>query len=81
MSISKIVFLLVIALGACSAHAKGKQNVVYFLVDNLGMGELSVYSGGPLRGTMTRSHADWSDQSQFGRDPAGFIGSRLLQGT
>lgn len=30
-----------------------KPNVVYFLVDNLGMGELSVYSGGPLRGTST----------------------------
>lgn len=28
-------------------------NVVYFLVDNLGIGELSSYSGGPLRGTMT----------------------------
>jgi arylsulfatase len=53
MSFSKIVFLLVIALGACSAHARGKPNVVYFLVDNLGMGELSVYSGGALRGTMT----------------------------
>src|SRR5271163_4588177 len=30
-----------------------KPNVVYFLVDNLGMGELSSYSGGPLRGTRT----------------------------
>mgnify|MGYP002066959418 CR=1 FL=1 len=28
-----------------------KPNVVYFLVDDLGIGELSVYSGGPLRGT------------------------------
>ena len=28
-------------------------NVVYFLVDNLGMGELSCYSGGPLRGLTT----------------------------
>jgi arylsulfatase A-like enzyme len=27
--------------------------VVYFLVDNLGMGELSSYSGGPLRGVTT----------------------------
>jgi arylsulfatase len=34
------------------ADAK-KPNVVYFLVDNLGMGELSVYNGGPLRGTST----------------------------
>jgi len=30
-----------------------KPNVIYFLVDNLGMGELSCYSGGPLRGTHT----------------------------
>ena len=30
-----------------------KPNVVYFLVDNLGIGELSCYSGGPLRGTYT----------------------------
>jgi len=28
-------------------------NVVYYLVDNLGIGELSCYSGGPLRGTYT----------------------------
>ena len=30
-----------------------KPNVVYFLVDNLGMGELSSYSGGPYRGVTT----------------------------
>jgi arylsulfatase A-like enzyme len=30
-----------------------KPNVVYFLVDNLGMGELSVTSGGPFRGVAT----------------------------
>ena len=53
MSFSRIVFLLVITLATCSVHAKDQPNVVYFLVDNLGMGELSVYSGGALRGTMT----------------------------
>jgi arylsulfatase len=37
---------------AAMADAK-KPNVVYFLVDNLGIGELSCYSGGPLRGTYT----------------------------
>lgn len=30
-----------------------KPNVVYYLVDNLGIGELSCYSGGPLRGAYT----------------------------
>ncbi|HTV07026.1 MAG TPA: arylsulfatase [Acidobacteriaceae bacterium] len=30
-----------------------KPNILYFLVDNLGMGELSCYSGGPFRGVDT----------------------------
>ncbi len=30
-----------------------KPNIVYFLVDNIGMGELSTYSGAPYRGTYT----------------------------
>jgi arylsulfatase A-like enzyme len=30
-----------------------KPNVVYFLVDNLGMGELSSFNGGSLRGATT----------------------------
>ena len=34
------------------ANAK-RPNVIYFLVDNLGIGELSCYSGGPLRGAYT----------------------------
>jgi arylsulfatase A-like enzyme len=32
-------------------------NVVFFLVDNLGMGELSVYNAGPLRGSTPRIDA------------------------
>jgi hypothetical protein len=32
-----------------------KPNVVCFLVDNLGMGELSSYSGGPFRGVKSVS--------------------------
>ena len=39
---------------APSAATSGKKpNVVYFLVDNLGMGELSSYSGGPFRAVTT----------------------------
>jgi hypothetical protein len=36
--------------GLVRAQTAGKKpNVVYLLVDNLGMGELSVYSGAKLR--------------------------------
>lgn len=39
---------------AQSAATSGrKPNVVYFLVDNLGMGELSCYGGEPFRGVTT----------------------------
>src|SRR6201986_2081669 len=31
-----------------------RPNILFFHVDNLGFGELSCYSGGPLRGTWTR---------------------------
>ncbi|HEY1877618.1 MAG TPA: sulfatase-like hydrolase/transferase, partial [Rhizomicrobium sp.] len=31
----------------------GKPNILFFHVDNLGYGELSCYSGGPFRGTLT----------------------------
>jgi arylsulfatase A-like enzyme len=34
-----------------------KLNVVFFLVDNLGMGELSAYNAGPLRGSTPRIDA------------------------
>lgn len=32
----------------------GRPNILFFHVDNLGFGELSCYSGGPLRGAWTR---------------------------
>ncbi|MFE1317476.1 sulfatase-like hydrolase/transferase [Kitasatospora phosalacinea] len=32
----------------------GRPNILFFHVDNLGAGELSCYSGGPLRGVWTR---------------------------
>lgn len=39
-----------------SENAPGfrKPNIVYFLVDNLGLGEISAYTGGPLRGVATK---------------------------
>lgn len=41
-------------VGSKSPAAQSKKpNVVYFLVDNLGMGELSSYTGGALRGATT----------------------------
>ena len=42
-----LIFFLLIAVVATRAQAQTKRpNVVYFLVDNLGMGELSLYSVG-----------------------------------
>ncbi len=41
---------------------KPKYNVIYFLADNLGMGELSGYSGGPLRGATTTHLDDFANQ-------------------
>jgi hypothetical protein len=50
----KLAALLSTAFITVDAHATDKKpNVVYFLVDNLGMGELSSYGGGPLRGVYT----------------------------
>jgi arylsulfatase A-like enzyme len=42
-----------------------KPNVVYFLVDNLGMGELSCYSGGPLRGVSTTRLDDFAKEGML----------------
>lgn len=39
-----------------------RPSVIYFLVDNLGMGELSSYSGGPYRGVSTTRIDDFSKQ-------------------
>lgn len=43
----------------------GRPNVVYFLVDNLGMGELSSYSGGPLRGVYTSRIDAFADEGMI----------------
>lgn len=45
---------------------EGKRpNVVYFLVDNLGMGELSSYSGGPYRGVTTSRIDDFAKEGMM----------------
>ena len=36
-----------------SPAGQDKTNIIYFLVDNLDMGELSVTSGGPRSGQLT----------------------------
>ena len=41
------------ATPAAPGGARGRPNILYFLVDNLGMGELGCYGGGLLRGTET----------------------------
>jgi hypothetical protein len=49
-----LVILAAFGTGPQAVAAQSKKpNVVYFLVDNLGMGELSSYSGGNLRGITT----------------------------
>lgn len=48
-------FVAASMLNPLGAQQVAKPNIVYFLVDNLGIGELSSYSGGPLRGTYTPS--------------------------
>jgi arylsulfatase len=45
-----------------TATAGKKPSVVYFLVDNLGMGELSSYRGGLYRGVTTTHIDDFAGQ-------------------
>lgn len=45
--------LLLIFLMTLKLNAQEKPNVIYFLVDNLGLGELSCYDGGLTRGAKT----------------------------
>ena len=52
-AVLRALFVFLLA-GSTEADAQAKKpNIVYFLVDNLGMGELSSYSGGPFRGVTT----------------------------
>lgn len=54
------------AIGAQLSVAGGnKPNVVYFLVDNLGMGELSSYNGGAFRGVTTARIDDFAKEGMM----------------
>jgi len=51
-----LLCLMAVVVGApAPAQTEGKPNIVYILVDNLGMGELGAYGGGILRGAETPS--------------------------
>lgn len=45
--------VILLAAGAAAASAARPPNIVYFLVDNLGQGEIGAYGGARLRGTAT----------------------------
>lgn len=49
----RLSFLVLVFLLAGRSYGQEKPNVIYFLVDNLGLGELSCYDGGLTRGAMT----------------------------
>jgi arylsulfatase len=48
---------------AATPAASGQPNILYFMVDNLGMGELGCYGGGLLRGTATPRIDRFASQS------------------
>jgi arylsulfatase len=49
----KLVLLFSVLFVALQSHSQDKPNVIYFLVDNLGMGEIGCYDGGITRGALT----------------------------
>ena len=49
----RIAVAAVLACLPSLGHAQDRPNIVYFLVDNLGTGEISSFAGGPLRGVET----------------------------
>ncbi|MFK7850595.1 MAG: sulfatase-like hydrolase/transferase [Akkermansiaceae bacterium] len=65
----KILLYTFLALGGLAlpgvADEQSKPNVVYFLVDNLGNGELGCYGGGVLRGAETPRIDSFADQGML----------------
>ncbi|MCU4158397.1 sulfatase-like hydrolase/transferase [Carboxylicivirga sp. A043] len=49
----KLALIVYLILTITNTQSQEKPNVIYFLVDNLGMGELSCYDGGITRGVET----------------------------
>jgi arylsulfatase A-like enzyme len=52
-SLMQKILIIILLLIGFNLSAQEKPNIVYFLVDNLGLGEISCYDGGLTRGVMT----------------------------
>lgn len=53
MTLTRMTLFAAAMLAATGQATAQQPNIVYFLVDNLGYGEISSYNGGPLRGAET----------------------------
>jgi arylsulfatase len=58
----KLTLLFCVLFIALQSHSQDKPNVIYFLVDNLGLGEIGCYDGGITRGAETPRIDELADQ-------------------
>ena len=58
----KMILLFSVLFVALQSHSQDKPNVIYFLVDNLGLGEIGCYDGGITRGAETPRIDELADQ-------------------
>jgi len=58
----KFTLLFSVLFIALQSHSQDKPNVIYFLVDNLGLGEIGCYDGGITRGAETPRIDELADQ-------------------
>ena len=58
----KLILLFSVLFVALQSHSQDKPNVIYFLVDNLGLGEIGCYDGGITRGAETPRIDELADQ-------------------
>ena len=56
----KLIFAAIVCIFSQYTLAQNRPNIIYFLVDNLGIGEISSFAGGPLRGVETRRIDDFA---------------------